>query len=59
MAAPRRLHVRLTRDLILFCLGVTIIVYEVFGRPTEARADVLMLAAMLVGLPLYLRGSGL
>lgn len=54
----RPLPVKITRDLVLYCLGLAIIVNEVWFMH-DVRPYILILASALVGLPVFLRGAQL
>jgi hypothetical protein len=49
-------HARITRDGVLFALGVTIVLHETFGSgpPSEALIGV---AVLLLGLPAVIRAD--
>ena len=57
MTARRPWKLRLSRDTILFALGIVIVV-RVMVIPTPDSAVLLMLAAACLGLPLMLRANG-
>ncbi len=57
-AKRRKRNVRISRDVVLFAVGVVGILHETFISHTE-RPSLLILFAALCGLPLYLRRNGL
>jgi hypothetical protein len=52
-----RHHVKITRDLVLFCLGILIIVNEAFVDHGSVRVELLGFGGLLVGLPIFLRAD--
>lgn len=58
MARKRRWQLRLSRDLVLFGVGVGGVVHETIVYSGE-RPSLLILFAACMGLPLYLRKNGI
>ena len=50
-------HIKLTRDAILFVLGATGFLHELFFPATTDRPFILTVSAALMGLPLILRAE--
>jgi hypothetical protein len=53
----RRRSFRISRDLVLFCVGLLIVVHETLFTEID-RPSLLIVGAALLGLPFYLRANG-
>lgn len=52
----KREHLKVTRDTVIFILGIAGIVHEVFLTNLD-RPDILVLSMAMIGLPAFLRGD--
>jgi len=57
--SPRRRRRRLTRDAVLFAVGLAMLVNEAFIRTGRERPSVWVFIAAMLGLPAFLRRNGI